>query len=185
MVCQKTEQCCGHTLLGLAPGQQRTHLNMLYPPPITDANAFQDISTFQQYHPFADFASTALTHQKGVTGLTHDDKSCTWARWEEYFLAARCQESSWKKESSCLKHLSWLSGVGDSLIRNSTHWLKPQAEVSYQMWYRPSGHWGDKIPQEMQTVSYASFYQDSSEPSETKTLQRNNKRPFHSQSSTN
>ena len=92
MVCQKTEQCCRHTLLGLAPGQQRTHLNMLYPPPITDANAFQDISTFQQYHPFADFASTALTHQKGVTGLTHDDKSCTWARWEEYFLAARCQD---------------------------------------------------------------------------------------------
>jgi hypothetical protein len=42
--------------------------------------------------------------------------------------------SSWtnsasKNKSSCWEQLPWLSGVGNSLICNSTHWLKAQSEV--------------------------------------------------------
>jgi hypothetical protein len=45
--------------------------------------------------------------------------------------------------------------------------------------------WEDRIPLKMQTISLASFYCDSSGPSEMKTLRRNNKRTFLSLSSMN
>ncbi len=93
--------------------------------------------------------------------------------------------SASKNKSFCFEHSPWLSEVGDSLIHALTHWLKAQSEAPSQMWCRPSGHWGDRIPQKMQTISLASFYQDSSKPSETKTLKKKCKRPFRSQCSTN
>ncbi len=97
------------------------------------------------------------------------------------------ETSSWtvsesKSKSSYLEHLPWLSGVGDSLICNSTHQLKVQSEVPYQLWCRSSGNWEDRIPLKMQITSLASFYCNSSGPSGMKTLRRNNKRPFLSQS---
>ncbi len=100
------------------------------------------------------------------------------------------ETSSWtasasKNESSCSEHLPWLSEVVDSPIYTLTQGtLKAQSEVPSQMWCRPSGHWGDRIPQKMQTKSLASSYWDSSKHSETKTL-KNSKRPFHSQCSIN
>jgi hypothetical protein len=100
------------------------------------------------------------------------------------------ETSSWiasasKSKSSYLEHLPWLSGVGDSPICNSTHWLKAQSEITYQMWCRSSGHWEDRIPLKIQTTSLASFYCNSSGPSEVKTLRENNKRPSLSQPSIN
>ncbi len=90
--------------------------------------------------------------------------------------------SASKSKSSYSEHLPWLSGVGDTLICNSTHWLKAQSEVPYQMWCRPSGYWEDKIPLKIQTTSLGFSYRNSSEPSEMNTLRGNNKRPFLSQS---
>ena len=91
--------------------------------------------------------------------------------------------SASKRESSCSALLPWLSGAEDSPTHVSTHWLKAQSEVPFQMWCRPSGHREDRIPQKMQTTSLASFYQGSSGHSEMTTLRKSNKRPFHSQSS--
>ena len=91
--------------------------------------------------------------------------------------------SASKNEFSCSERLPWLSGTGDSQTHVSTHWLKAQSEVPFQMWCRPSGRREDRIPQKMQTMSLASFYQDNSEHSEMTTLKKSNKRPFLSQSS--
>ena len=87
------------------------------------------------------------------------------------------EKSSWtastsKRESSCLELLQWLSRVGDSPIRDSTHWLKAQSEVPYQMWCRPSSHWGNRIPQKTLTMSLAFFYHGSPGPSEMKKQQK-------------
>jgi hypothetical protein len=92
MVRGETEQRCRHSLLGLAPGQQRAHLITPYSFPTTDANAFQDISAAQQDQLLADFAAAALTRERAVTEGTHDDKSRAWARWEEYCLSIECQD---------------------------------------------------------------------------------------------
>ena len=64
VVLRKTKQCRGRTLLKLALGRQRTHLNTPSPFPTTDADAFRDISTSQQDQLLADFASVALTRNK-------------------------------------------------------------------------------------------------------------------------
>jgi len=92
MVCGETEQRRWHSLSGLAPGQQRTHLNTPYSFPTTDANAFQDISNAQQDQHFADFAAAALTRERAVMGGTHDDESRAWDRWKEYCLSIGCQD---------------------------------------------------------------------------------------------
>ena len=55
VVHQKTEQRHRRTLLGLAPGWQRTHLNTLSQLPTTDAGTIQDISASQQDQLLADF----------------------------------------------------------------------------------------------------------------------------------
>ncbi len=52
-----------------------------------------------------------------------------------------------KSKSSCLGPLPWLSEADDSQMKILEHWLKAQSEVPFQMWYRPSGHPGDRIPQ--------------------------------------
>ena len=87
-----------------------------------------------------------------------------------------------KSESSCLEHLPWLSGAEDSLTHISTHWLKAQSEVPFQMWWRPSGRRDGRISQKTQTTSFTSFYQGSFGHSEMTTLRKSNKRPFHLQS---
>ena len=84
--------------------------------------------------------------------------------------------SASKRESSCSKLLPWLSGAEDSPTHVSTHWLKAQSEVPFQMWCKPVGHWEDRIPQKMQTTSLASFYRGSSGHSEMTTLKRSNKK---------
>jgi hypothetical protein len=90
-----------------------------------------------------------------------------------------------KDKSSCLGPLQWLSEEDDSQMKNLEHWLKAQSEVPFQMWYRPSGHRGNRIPQKMPTTSLASFYHDNLGHSETKTLKKSNKRPFPSPCSRN
>ncbi len=86
------KQRCRCILSGLAPGQQRTHLNTPSPLPTTDADALQNISAAQRDQLLADFATAAITREQAVTGGTHDNKSCAWARWEEYCLSIGCQD---------------------------------------------------------------------------------------------
>jgi hypothetical protein len=90
--------------------------------------------------------------------------------------------SSWtaspsKSEFSCLEPLLWLSEADNSQMKKLEHWLRAQSEVPSQMWYRPSGRWGDRIQLKMQTTSLASFYCNNFGHSEMTIPKKNNKRP--------
>ena len=54
------------------------------------------------------------------------------------FFQLDAETSSWtasasKSVSSCLEHLPWLSGKGDSPTHISTHWLEAQSDVPYHL----------------------------------------------------
>jgi hypothetical protein len=86
---------------------------------------------------------------------------------------------------SCLEPLRWLSEKEGSRRIALNHWLKAQSEVPSHMWYRPFGNREDRIPPKTQTTCLASFYQGSSDPTETTIPRKFNKRPFHLLSSEN
>jgi hypothetical protein len=168
------------SLLGFAPGQQRTHLNTITssPLPTTDADEFQDISAAQRDQLLAD-----LREEHMMTNLTHgpaDGKSTV------YQLDAKI--SSWtasasKSKSSCSEHLPWLSGTKDFPTHVSTHWLKAQAEVPSQICCRPSGYWEDRVPRKGRQQALHPFIQAvRAFGNEDLILMRSNKRPFHLQS---
>ena len=90
VVCRTTEQHCGHTLSGLAPGRWKTHLNTPSPLPTPDSGALQDVSASQQDQLLAGFTSTVLTYGQAVTEGSHEDKSHTWAGSEKYCLSVGC-----------------------------------------------------------------------------------------------
>ena len=94
-------------------------------------------------------------------------------------------DSTRLNETSCSVHLPWLSEKDVSRSIALTHWLKAQSEVPSHMWYRPYGNRADRIPLKMQTTCLASFYQGSSEPTETTIPRKSNKRPYLSLSSKN
>ena len=93
MVHRKTEQRRRCSLLRLAPGRQRTHLNTPPSLPTTDADAFQDISAAQRDQRLADFAAAALTREQAVMGETQDKESRACARWEDYCPSIGCRDT--------------------------------------------------------------------------------------------
>ncbi len=82
-------------------------------------------------------------------------------------------------EISYLEPLRWLSEKEGSRRIALNHWLKAQSEVPSHMWYRPFGNRDDRIPLKTQTTCLASFYHDSSDPTETTIPRKFNKKPYH------
>ena len=112
-------------------GTRTTKNSPQHPSPLstTDADAFQDISAAQQDQIFADFATTALTREQAVTGGTNEEKPMHGPDGKSTASQLDAKTSSWtasasKSKCSYSEHLPWLSGVGDSLMCDSTHWLK-------------------------------------------------------------
>ncbi len=120
--------------------------------------------------------NTQLQEEHMTTNLMPGPDGWSTASQLDVKTSSRTASAS-KNKSSYLEHLPRLSGVGDSLMQDKTHWLKAQSEVPYQMWCRPSHHQEYRIPHKTQTMSLASFYWDSSRSSEMKILRRNKKKP--------
>ena len=73
--------------------------------------------------------------------------------------------------------LPWLSGRDDIQARLMTNWLLAQSKIPSRMYLRPSGKTADPTQPRTTTYSLASFYNDNSALSKTKTPKKNNRRP--------
>jgi hypothetical protein len=98
------------------------------------------------------------TSNLAVTGGTHDNKYCAYARWEEYFLSIWCRDifmNSLSKQEHILLLGFFAMAVRKGRLSDSrwTHWLKAQSDKT-------------------QKTRLSSFYWDSSRHSEMKTLRR-------------
>jgi hypothetical protein len=89
------------------------------------------------------------------------------------------KDSPRKKEFSCWELLPWLSEKEDFCRNTMNVWIREQSEALYPMWCRPSGQRADQTPQRTQIANLASFYQGSSEPTETTIPSKSSKRPYH------
>jgi hypothetical protein len=90
MVRGETEQRHRRSLLDWHQDNEELTSILLLHFPQQMSTQFQDISAAQRDQLLADFATAVLTCERAVTGGTHDDKSCAWARWEEYCLSIGC-----------------------------------------------------------------------------------------------
>jgi hypothetical protein len=58
--------------------------------PQTDAKAFQKFTATQQDQLMADFTAAVATHERAVTGATHNNRARAWGRWEIYCQSVGC-----------------------------------------------------------------------------------------------
>jgi hypothetical protein len=72
-------------------------------------------------------------------------------------------------EPFSLERLPWLCGRGDFRDQLMIPWLREQSQIPSHLWHRPSGRMEDATHPSMMTGNLASFYQGSTEPSETQT----------------
>ncbi len=59
----------------------------MLPLPKSDAQPFQNITS-----ALADLTAAAITHERGVTGGTHNGKTWAWSRWTKYCKSVRCTD---------------------------------------------------------------------------------------------
>jgi hypothetical protein len=81
--------------------------------------------------------------------------------------------------------LPWLCVKDDFRNHLMNAWLIAQSAVPFRMFARPSGRTVDPILQKTTTYNLASFYNDYTEHSRTRTLRRSNRKQFRLASSSN
>jgi hypothetical protein len=129
---------CKCSLTRLPQKQQQTHLNFTFSFPQTDAKAFQNVTTSQQYQFIADFTAAAITHERAVMGATHDDKARAWGRQEKYCQSIRCSNfymDGLRKQEKILMlgAFAMTSDLDNSQGIAMGHWLREQSGVPSHM----------------------------------------------------
>ena len=79
-------------------------------------------------------------------------------------------------KTGSLEPLPWLTGRDNIWERLMTPWLQEHKIPSW-MYLQPSGKMGDLTQPKTRIYSVASFYNDNSVPSKTKTQRKSNRRP--------
>ena len=87
----------------------------------------------------------------------------------ESTMTSSSTTSSSPNEPFSLERLPWLCGRGDFRDQLMIPWLREQSQIPSHLWHRPSGRMEDATHPSMMTGNLASFYQGSTEPSETQT----------------
>ena len=81
------------------------------------------------------------------------------------------------KETNSWGLLPWLCVKGGFQENLMVPWLRVQSEVPFHLYLRPSGIMEKPIQQKTRMGTLQEFYQDSTEPSETRTQIQSNKKP--------
>ena len=108
---------------------------------------------------------------RGVDGQPGQNQS-------ELLMMSSLTDSHRPSAPDCLEVSPWLYATEDIRDQLIKPWLKAQSEIPFHMWHRPSGTTTGQIQQRTQMASLEEFYNASSGPSETKTPDRSNKRPY-------
>jgi hypothetical protein len=104
-----------------------------------------------------------------------EDGSCTLSRSDA--TTPFSMDSTKPAKLNSWEPLPWLCERGDIRDALMIPWLKQQSEIPFHMWLRPSGRRADPTLPETMMANLAAFYQGSTDPLETETRPRNNRKP--------
>ena len=165
---ERTDEDLTNTLRSLYPSQVPSNFKIV-PLPIEISSWL--ISSLQKL-PVKEQLQETHTKAKLGPGDVSNSTSCQ-LDWKTTHSLSN--STGHNKTKSCVP-LPWLCGKRGFQDLLMTDWLKEQSRIPSRMYAQPSGKMDGQTQPKTQTVSLVSFYQDCTEPSETKTQTKCNRK---------
>jgi hypothetical protein len=136
--------------------------------------AISNSTAAQQNQLVADLVAAETAREGAVTGSIHENQSRSWRQFSKYLDFIGLSHDPYLESFT---RSQWNKIIDYIQERLMAPWLQEQSEIPSRMYLRPSGKTADPTQPRTRIYSLASFYNDYSVPSKTKTQRKSNIKP--------